>query len=154
MPARIHIVAVGRLDADLQPAFEHYRRLLSARVDLTVREVREVPLRSRSADEVLRIEGERLLGALAGARQIVALDVSGRTYDSPAFAEQLTAWLARGPLTLVIGGSLGLADQVREAAGALLSLSSFTLPHQLARVVLAEQLFRALKIAANETYHH
>jgi 23S rRNA (pseudouridine1915-N3)-methyltransferase len=154
VPARIHIVAVGRLDADLQPAFEHYRRLLSARVELTVREVREVALRGRSADEVLRLEGERLLAALAGARQVVALDASGRTYDSPAFAGQLTAWLERDPLTLVIGGSLGLADQVKAAAGALLSLSSFTLPHQLARVVLAEQLFRALKIAAHETYHH
>jgi 23S rRNA (pseudouridine1915-N3)-methyltransferase len=154
VPARIHIVAVGRLDADLQPAFEHYRRLLSARLELTVREVREVPLRGRGAEEVLRIEGERLRAVLNGARQVVALDAAGRIYDSPAFAAQLATWLERDPLTLVIGGSLGLANQVKAAAHTLLSLSSFTLPHQLARVVLAEQIFRALKIAAGETYHH
>jgi 23S rRNA (pseudouridine1915-N3)-methyltransferase len=103
---------------------------------------------------VVRLEGKRLSAALAGERQVVALDAGGRMYDSPAFAEQLTAWLAGGQLTFVIGGSLGLAGSIREAAQARLSLSAFTLPHQLARIVLAEQLFRGLKITARETYHH
>ena len=57
-------------------------------------------------------------------------------------------------MTFVIGGSLGLADEIRQAAAERLSLSALTLPHQLARVVLAEQLFRALKIAHGQTYHH
>jgi 23S rRNA (pseudouridine1915-N3)-methyltransferase len=154
MRARILIVAVGRLSADMRPAFDHYRRLLTARAELTVREVQETALRGRAPHEVVRLEGKRLSAALAGERQVVALDAGGRMYDSPAFAEQLTAWLAGGQLTFVIGGSLGLAGSIREAAQARLSLSAFTLPHQLARIVLAEQLFRGLKITARETYHH
>jgi 23S rRNA (pseudouridine1915-N3)-methyltransferase len=154
MPPRIRIVAVGRLDADLRPAFEHYRRLLTARAELTVREVREVALRGRSPAEVLRLEGERLIAALAGERQVVALDSGGRTYDSEAFADRLAAWLGNGPLTFVLGGSLGIAEPVRASALERLSLSALTLPHQLARVVLAEQLFRGLKIVAGEAYHH
>ncbi len=154
MQPRIRIVAVGRLSADMRPAFEHYRRLLSARADLSVHEVREIALRGRSPDEVLRLEGERLAAAVDGVRQVVALDAAGRTYDSEGFARQLAAWLAAGPLAFVIGGSLGLAASIKESAVARLSLSSLTLPHQLARVVLAEQLFRGMKIAAGETYHH
>lgn len=154
MPPRIRIVAVGRLDADLRPAFEHYSRLIAARADLGVREVREVALRGRSPQEVLRVEGERLTAAIAGERQVVVLDAAGRTYDSCAFADQLAKWLAAGTVTFVVGGSLGLAAAIKEAAEVRLSLSAFTLPHQLARVVLAEQLFRGLKIVAGEAYHH
>lgn len=154
MPGRLQIVAVGRLDADLRPACEHYRQLVARRVRLTVREVRDVALRGRSEAEVLRDEGERVLAALTEARPIIALDEAGTLYDSAAFAAQLATWLEQGAPTFVIGGSLGLPTAVKARAHARLSLSPLTLPHQLARVVLMEQVFRALKIAAGETYHH
>lgn len=154
MPGHLQIIAVGRLDPHLRPAFEHYRRLIAARVDLRVREVREVTLRGRTEAEVLRVESDRLLAALGSERQVIVLDEAGTTFDSPTFAEQLSTWLELGRPTFVIGGSLGLAAAVKERAQARLSLSRLTLPHQLARIVLAEQLFRALKIAAGETYHH
>lgn len=154
MPSRIDIIAVGKLGADMRPAFEHYRRLLASLVRIEVREVRETPLRGRSPDEVLRDEGRRLAAALPGAGTVVALAIEGREPDSGAFSGDLQRWLERGRVAFVIGGSLGLADEVRRAADAELSLSRLTLPHQLARVVLAEQVFRALKIARRETYHH
>jgi 23S rRNA (pseudouridine1915-N3)-methyltransferase len=154
VPPRIDILAVGKLGADLRPAFEHYRRLLGGSVRFEVREVRETPLRGRSADEVLRDEARRLMGALPGEGTTVALVVDGPAHDSESFARLLQGWLERGRVTFVIGGSLGLADEVRAAADSGLSLSAMTLPHQLARVVLAEQVFRALKIARHETYHH
>ena len=154
MPERLEILAVGRLDADLRPAFAHYERLIGGLCRMSVREVREVPLRGRATTEVLRDEGRRLLSELSPGGIIVALDARGRGYDSEAFAARLRTWSEAGTVTFVVGGSLGLADEVKAAARELLSLSQLTLPHQLARVVLAEQLFRGLKIMRGETYHH
>jgi Uncharacterized conserved protein len=154
VPERLEILAVGRLDADLRPAFAHYERLIGGLCRMSVREVREVPLRGRAVAEVLRDEGRRLLSELSPGGIIVALDARGRGYDSEAFAARLRTWSEAGTVTFVVGGSLGLADEVKAAARELLSLSQLTLPHQLARVVLAEQLFRGLKIIRGETYHH
>lgn len=92
--------------------------------------------------------------ALGAGGVVVALDIIGREYDSPAFAAKLQDWFGRGGVTFVVGGSLGLAPEITQRADESLSLSKLTLPHQLARVVLAEQLFRALKIARGEKYHH
>lgn len=154
VPPRIDILAVGKLAADIRPAFEHYRRLLSGLARLGVREVRETALRGRSSDEVLRDEGRRLAAALSGQGTTVVLAEAGRQVDSRGFAVCLETWSSRGPVTFVLGGSLGLAAEIVAAADESLSLSALTLPHQLARVVLAEQVFRALKIARGETYHH
>lgn len=154
MSERLEILAVGRLDADLRPAFAHYERLIGGLCRMSVREVREVPLRGRAVAEVLRDEGRRLLSELSPGGIIVALDARGRGYDSEAFAARLRTWSEAGTVTFVVGGSLGLADEVKAAARESLSLSQLTLPHQLARVVLAEQLFRGLKIIRGETYHH
>jgi 23S rRNA (pseudouridine1915-N3)-methyltransferase len=154
MAPRIHILAVGALDGHFAPAFEHYRRLLRRFVTLEVREVKTVPLRGRGEAEVLRDEGRRLLAVRPALGHTVALDSAGRMLDSLAFADELQRRLDEGPVTFVIGGPLGLDGAVRSAVDELLSLSSLTLPHQLARVVLAEQLFRGLKIARGETYHH
>jgi 23S rRNA (pseudouridine1915-N3)-methyltransferase len=154
VPERLEILAVGRLGADLRPAFAHYERLLAGLARLSVREVREVPLQGRNAAEVVRDEGRRLLAALPASGTVVALDAAGAACDTEAFAGRLQRWASRGPVTFVLGGSLGLSDEVKAAAHELLSLSALTLPHQLARVVLAEQLFRGLKIARGETYHH
>jgi 23S rRNA (pseudouridine1915-N3)-methyltransferase len=154
VPPRIDILAVGALDTHLRPAFEHYRRLLASMVTLEVREVRELSLKGRTPAEELRGEGRRVLEALPARGTVVALDAPGRAFDSETFAERLQGWLERPPVTFVIGGSLGLAPAVKEACGERLSLSPLTLPHQLARLVLAEQLYRACKIARNERYHH
>jgi 23S rRNA (pseudouridine1915-N3)-methyltransferase len=154
MPARVGIVAVGRLDLELRPAFEHYRRLLSRRVDVHLREVKEVSLRGRSPEEVKRVEGERLLGAVGAVGLVVALDEHGRRYDSVEFSRQLAAWMGAEAPTFVLGGAVGLSRAVLDRAGAVVSLSGMTFAHQLARIVLMEQIFRALKIEAGETYHH
>jgi 23S rRNA (pseudouridine1915-N3)-methyltransferase len=145
---------VGRLDQQLRPAFDHYRRLLAPRLSLEVREVREVALQGRAPAEVLKLEGERLLASARGADVLVALDRGGRTPGSVELAGLLGQWLERGRTAFVIGGSLGLAPEVTQAAGYTLSLSALTFPHQLARLVLAEQIWRAVKIRAGEAYHY
>jgi 23S rRNA (pseudouridine1915-N3)-methyltransferase len=84
---------------------------------------------------------------------LVALDRGGEAPDSPAFARRLEAWRARGPLAFVIGGAEGLDEAVLARAGATIAFGRQTWPHLLARVMLAEQLWRAQAIATNHPYH-
>ena len=154
MAARVELLVVGSLHRDLAPAAQHYLDLLRPHVTVTVREVKEVALRGRSQAEVLREEGKRLLAAWPQAPAVSALVVEGAALDTEAFAARLQRAFERGGAGFVIGGSLGLAAEVRARATATLSLSAMTLPHQLARVVLLEQLFRAGKILRGEPYHH
>jgi len=152
--ARIEILAVGSLHRDFEPAARHYLDLLRPYAAVTVREVKETPLRGRSAAEVLREEGRRLLAAWPQAPQVAALVVEGRAPGTEAFAAWLQRGMERGGAAFVVGGSLGLAPEVVAQAGERISLSALTLPHQLARVVLLEQVFRAAKILRGEPYHH
>lgn len=154
MAARFEIVAVGGLHRDLEPAARHYVDLLRAAGTLTVREVKEVPLRGRSPAEVLRDEGRRLLANWPRLPLVAALAVEGRAFSTDQFSTWLEAGIMRGGVGFVIGGSLGLSDEVLARADVRISLSQLTLPHQLARVVLLEQLFRAGKIIRSEVYHH
>ncbi|HZL64430.1 MAG TPA: 23S rRNA (pseudouridine(1915)-N(3))-methyltransferase RlmH [Thermoleophilia bacterium] len=154
MAARIEILAVGSLHRDFEPAARHYLDLLRPYATVTVREVKETPLRGRSEAEVLREEGRRLLAAWPQAPVVVELAVEGRALGTEAFAAWLQQGMERGGAGFVVGGSLGLAPEVVAEAGERISLSALTLPHQLARVVLLEQLFRAAKILRGEPYHH
>ncbi len=154
MAARVELLVVGSLHRDLAPAAHHYLDLLKPHVTVTVREVKEVALRGRSEAEVLREEGKRLLAAWPQAPAVSALAIDGAALDTEAFAARLQRAFERGGVGFVIGGSLGLAAEVRARATDALSLSALTLPHQLARVVLLEQLFRAGKILRGEPYHH
>lgn len=120
--------------------------------------VRELFVRSKSGreDQVRqRQEGEALLMALPERSWVVALDRRGRTLDSVAFSRYLTGtredWA--GPISFLVGSDLGLAEAVLEKAHLRLSLGPMTLAHELARLVLYEQLYRALTISAGINYH-
>lgn len=151
---RLEILAVGSLDRDLKTAADHYLALLRPFFDVKVREVREVSLRGRAPAEVLRDEGRRLQASWPPLPLVAALAIGGRAFTSEGFAAWLSAGVERGGVAFVIGGSLGLPGDALERSHELVSLSPLTLPHQLARVVLLEQLFRAAKISRGETYHH
>jgi 23S rRNA (pseudouridine1915-N3)-methyltransferase len=154
MAARAEILAVGTLHTDLRPAAQHYLDLIAPLITVGVREIKEVPLRGRAAVEVRREEGRRLLAAWPRGLCVAALVIEGRALSSEAFAAWLDAGFRRGGVGFVIGGSLGLSEDVVARADDRLSLSALTLPHQLARVVLLEQLFRGAKILRGEVYHH
>ncbi len=120
--------------------------------------VRDLPVRARTAAEDpqrQRTEGQALLGAVPSPSWIVALDSRGETLDSEHLAEKLAR--IRGewphPVAFVIGSDLGLDRAVLDASRWTLSLGRLTLSHELARVVLYEQLFRALSIEAGMSYH-
>jgi 23S rRNA (pseudouridine1915-N3)-methyltransferase len=107
-----------------------------------------------SAVEIRRREAAGLLGALPAQALVVALDLGGEAPDTVAFAARLGAWLEMGrPVCFVVGGAEGLDRAVLDRADHVLSLGRLTWPHMLARVMLAEQIFRARSIAAGHPYH-
>ncbi len=107
-------------------------------------------------ETVLRKEGERILGKVLKGDYVVALADSGKEFTSASFAAFVESFMERGGknLCFVTGGAFGLHKDVLESADMIMSLSRMTLPHDLARLVLAEQVYRAFTIIRNEPYSH
>ena len=107
-----------------------------------------------NARRAIETEGELILGKLAGAEQTVLLDERGKQLTSSFLAGRLSGWQADGrDLAFIIGGPDGVSDVCRQRADFVWSLSDLTLPHGLARVLLAEQLYRAWSLASGHPYH-
>jgi 23S rRNA (pseudouridine1915-N3)-methyltransferase len=154
-PPRLQIVAVGRLRPPHAAAGRMYEGRVRERIGLQVDEVAIEPLQ-RGLDQVHRRESERLSARILPGAWRVALAPGGR---APASSEGFADWLAvrlgvPRPTAFLIGGAAGLAPDLVEESDERLSLGPLTLPHQLARVVLAEQLYRAACIVAGHPYHH
>jgi 23S rRNA (pseudouridine1915-N3)-methyltransferase len=152
--ALIRIVAVGRPRGALADAAHDYEARLARAVKLEIVEVRDEPLQRGTPDEVREREGRRILPHVEGCH-VVVLDRTGREHSSEELAVLLQRLEERAPqrTAFVIGGACGVSPDVLQAAGTRLSLGPLTLPHQLARVVLGEQLYRATTILRGEPYH-
>lgn len=110
---------------------------------------------SREGDAARSEESERILSRVDRDAFLVLLDERGRNVDSPTLARKLQTALDAGrAITVVIGGAYGVDDRVRDRADFVWSLSQLVFPHQLVRLILAEQLYRAQEIAGNRPYHH
>jgi 23S rRNA (pseudouridine1915-N3)-methyltransferase len=153
---RIHVICVGRSrGSPFADDLAHYERLLSRHARVETHELREAGTEPRRRQEALRREGDALLGRLPAEAFVCVLDREGRQLSSPQFAARLEELRQLGrDVWYVIGGPFGVDSRVLERADERLSLGALTLPHQLARVVLLEQLFRAHKILAGEPYHY
>jgi 23S rRNA (pseudouridine1915-N3)-methyltransferase len=152
---RISLIAVGRLkEPHWRAACDEYLKRLRPYADVGVVEVTDRDI-SRDRTRAMADEGADILRALPDRAHVVALDPGGRQRSS----EGLSAWMAQrmvdggSDIAFVIGGSAGLAPEVLARAGDRLSLGPMTLPHQLARVVLLEQVYRAFRIMRGEPYH-
>ena len=152
---RVLVAAVGRpRDRDLAAAIEEYERRAARYWPLDVRAVREEPARGRSSSEVQEREGERLLAAAGSATVLVACDAEGTLMRSEEFAGWLRDHRDAGrDVAFTIGGVYGLSESVRRRSTMRLAFARWTLPHELARLVLAEQLYRAGTIGRGEPYH-
>jgi 23S rRNA (pseudouridine1915-N3)-methyltransferase len=150
------LIAAGtRLPDWVNAGFREYQKRLRTPLSL---DLIEIPVGARRPGEdpqraVLR-EGAAMLAALGRDDHVVALEVTGRSMSTA----EVSAWLAERlrdarPLALLIGGPDGLAEACRQRANQSWSLSPLTLPHALARVVLAEQLYRAMSLLAGHPYH-
>ena len=116
------------------------------------------PVRGRQSKDdqsVLRADSDRLVAALPSKGTTVVLDERGKAMDSLTFARWVENETVRNPydLTFVMGGDVGFDDRVRQRADLLLSLSAMTLPHEMARVILFEQVYRACTLMRNIRYH-
>lgn len=156
----ILIVAVGRIkERYLKEGIAEYEKRLVPYCRLETREVPEerLPERATAAEEdlVRRKEGERILALLPPDTYTIALDIKGQALDSLELAAHLDrlGLTGRSGINFVIGGSLGLSGDVLNRADFRLSFSRLTFPHQLMRLILLEQLYRACKISRGEPYH-
>jgi 23S rRNA (pseudouridine1915-N3)-methyltransferase len=147
------IVAVGKLRPVLRAAADEYLGRLKRYAITEEVEVREAG-KAPTAAESLKQEGERLQSRIPTGSFVVALDREGRGWSSEELALRLGRWRDEGrQLAFLVGGSHGLDAALLRGAGARWSLGSLTLPHELARVVLYEQLYRAWTIIRGEPYH-
>ena len=156
----VTVLCVGKLkESYWRDAVAEYAKRLSAFCRFTVIEVDEERLPDApSAAQIahtLEEEGKRLLSRIPRDALTVALCIEGKTVSSEMLSARLSSWALDGKshIVFVIGGSFGLSDEVKNAATLRLSMSPMTFPHQLARVMLLEQIYRAFQIASGGKYH-
>lgn len=157
---RIDICCVGKIkEKYFKDAIAEYQKRLGRYSKLSILEVADEKTIEGASEALERQikdkEGERLLKVLKDDSYVVALAIDGKKYDSVGLAKQLEMLAVEGKshLQFVIGGSLGLSEQVLKRADLKLSFSDLTFPHQLMRVILLEQIYRSYRIINKEPYH-
>lgn len=151
---KLRVIAVGKDRSGLYaPAVDEYAKRLSRQLRFELVEVSEA--RKHAGTPQAKVEeGAALLAKLGPRERVVVLDERGDELTSRELAGRVGRWLERGQdVALLIGGSDGLAEEVLARADERLALSRFTLAHRLARLVLVEQLYRAMTILRGEPYH-
>jgi 23S rRNA (pseudouridine1915-N3)-methyltransferase len=152
---KLRIVALGhRMPAWVSAGCDEYARRLPREFALEIVELKpESRERGRTVSRMLATEGSRILAACTGFR-IVALDERGKPWSTREFAARLRSFRDAGDdIAFVIGSADGLADDVRTRAAAVVAVSAMTLPHGLVRVLLTEQIYRAVTLLAGHPYH-
>ena len=150
---KINIVAVGKIKDDfLKAAVEEYKKRISRFAEIAVIELPEAPPSKTEAEQIAFESGE-IFPKLKGV--IIATDIDGKQLSSKEFSSFIESKCVSGEseFTFVIGGSYGLDDKIKNSAALRLSFSKMTFPHQLFRVMLCEQIYRALTIKNNLPYH-
>lgn len=152
---RVILAVVGKpRDPALAAAIREYETRAARYWPLDVYEVREEPARATAPELVREREGERLRGKVPGSARLVVCERDGTRYSSENFATFVQRAREEGrDLAFTIGGAYGLPASLTERAAGRLELAPWTLPHELARLVLAEQLYRAGTIVRGEPYH-
>ncbi len=154
----IKIVAVGKIKETFHKnEIDELLKRLSKYCKVNIVEVELVPLKDESLasiNQALEKEGENLLKQIKKDEFVILLDLHGKEISSEDFSKKMDQIISEGRnITFVIGGSYGLSDQVRERSNFSLRLSLMTFTHQMTRVIILEQIYRAFKIINHETYH-
>lgn len=156
----INIISVGKIKEDyFKKAIEEYEKRLKAYCRVNFIELKDESegknLSDKDIDIILDKEGKRILEKIKERSFIIVLDILGRSIDSVEFSKKINDIMLDGisSIDFIIGGSLGISQEVKDKANYSLSFSKFTFPHKLMRVILMEQIYRAFTIINNKTYH-
>lgn len=156
----ITVIAIGKLKEKYwTDAIKEYSKRLGSYCNLNIIELKESPLRANpsAADEqaVKNAEGNDILSRIKPTDFVITLEIKGKGLSSEQLADKIEDLAINGKSSIVfiIGGSLGLSAEVSKRADFKLSFSAMTFPHQMMRVILLEQIYRAFKIIRNEAYH-
>lgn len=156
----ITIIAVGKIkESFYKDAISEYRKRMSRYGKFDIVEVSDEQTKEHASDAenqlVKQKEAERILKCIKPDSYVITLEILGKKMDSVQFANRLHSIALSGNshITFIIGGSLGLHESVSQRANEKLSFSDMTFPHQLMRVILTEQIYRAHRIINNEPYH-
>jgi len=153
---KLNVLAVGRPRGAIAEAIADYESRVRRYFSFEVAEVKEEPYRrDGDAPRVRDAEGKRLLERVGPGMELIALHETGKQWPSPQLAEYLSELAVRSSpgVAFVIGGAFGLSDEILARARTRLSLGAMTLTHEMARLVLTEQLYRAGTIQRGEPYH-
>lgn len=149
------ICAVGHKMPDWAiAAFREYTKRMPHEVSIELVEIKPEKRTGLKVEQLLDAEADRILAAIPSGRRVVAMDERGRQWSTAQLAESMSDWMKEGGDTVfIIGGADGLAAAIRNSADEVLALSALTLPHALARILLAEQLYRAVSLIKGHPYH-
>jgi len=156
----ITLIAVGKMkEKPYRMMADEYLKRLSRYGKVEEIELPDLPEPANSSPaieaQIKEKEGDAILSRIKSSDYVIAMTIPGKQWDSPSLSRHLDEMMTRGNSNIVflIGGSLGLSDKVIARADEEMSMSKMTFPHQLARVMLLEQLYRAMKIRSGERYH-
>ncbi|MEI3613554.1 23S rRNA (pseudouridine(1915)-N(3))-methyltransferase RlmH [Pseudogracilibacillus sp. SO30301A] len=156
----IHIITVGKVrEKYIKLGIQEFEKRLSSYCKLTFSELmdEQAPeqLNEKELLSVKKKEGERILNKIKQDHYVIALDIKGVSWSSEQFSKELEnlSFQGKNQVTFIIGGSNGLSEEVLRRANLKLSFSKMTFPHQLMKLILLEQVYRAFKIQRGEPYH-
>ncbi len=149
----IRIICVGKIkESYFNDAIKEYSKRISKYHQIEIIEIDDVGLNDKKV--VLKKEQEKILKVLNPKDYIITMEIEGKEESSIEFANRIkNIFNERSTITFIIGGSYGLSDEIKKLSNYKLSFSKMTFPHQLFRVILLEQIYRAFKINNNEEYH-
>lgn len=158
---RINIICIGKIkEKYFTDAIAEYSKRLTAFCKFAVTELNEEKIRSNTPNqsqiqEVLNSEGKRILQKISTGDYVVAMCIEGKLMSSEELSKVIDNVSLSGKSTVdfIIGGSYGLSNEVKSRANLKLSMSKMTFPHQMARMILSEQVYRAFEISSNGKYH-